>query len=161
MVPTSRITTVAGLCSLTDYSWPNFCNRRPVFLGKWITLDSSRDLWVTPVTVSLGEVQEDEFVTDRIEAETEGWGGGGLMKWSNRFGWMKLFISFQVVIMSSSATAACRSLGWMFATPWLVGNLHDLSPGVVWFTRRRRKRDVLRGESKIQESVGGRRGRST
>lgn len=48
-----------------------------MFLGKWITLDSSRDLWVTPVTVSLGEVQEDEFVTDRIEAETEGWGGGG------------------------------------------------------------------------------------
>ncbi len=73
------------------------------------------------------------------------------MKRSNSFGWMKLFISFRVVIMSSGVTAMHGSFGWMFAPHWLVGNLHDLSPEVVWFTRqgkrereRERERDVWR-----------------
>lgn len=44
---------------------------------------------------------------------------------------MKLFISFQVVIMSLGVTAMCGSSGWMFTPQWLVGNLHDLSPEVV------------------------------
>lgn len=48
---------------------------------------------------------------------------------------MKLFISFQVVIMSSGVTASRSSFGWMFTPRWLVGNLHDLSPGLAWFTR--------------------------
>lgn len=65
------------------------------------------------------------------------------MKRSNSFGWMKLFISFQVVIMSRGVTAMCSSFGWMFTPQWLVGNLHDLSPEVVWFTRHG-ERHVLR-----------------
>lgn len=65
------------------------------------------------------------------------------MKRSNSFGWMKLFISFQVVIMSWGVTAMCSSFGWMFTPQWLVGNLHDLSPEVVWFTRHGEKH-VLR-----------------
>lgn len=67
--------------------------------------------------------------------------GVTLMKRSNSFAWMKLFISFQVVIMSSCVTTMRHDFGWMFAPHWLVGNLHDLSPSDGWSTRQKRKRE--------------------
>lgn len=138
-----------------------------MFLGKWIVLDNSSDLWVTPAAAARRRGAGDEFVTDmrgRGKRERAWWRTVTLMERSNSFGWMKLFISFQVVIMSSCMTAMCRSFGWMFAPRWLVGNLHDLSPEVVWFTGQAEgERDVRRctdehGEEYVPEwkrGIGG------
>lgn len=119
-----------------------FLQQSPCVSGKmdsvkqqmWFMVNSSYSEEVRCRRMNLWQIREKE----KRESERERDGGSNAYKKrSYSFAWMKLFISFQVVIMSSHETTLCLSLGWMLAPLWLVGNLHDLSPSGAWFRSQR------------------------